>query len=299
MKKIVLVLLLILLPLSLSVFGCDKKEPQKEIFLVEEITSSSESGVKIVGLTEYGKSLQSISIPSKINGFEVKIIGESTFEDMVNLFSITFSKDSVIKEIEFAGFRNCRNLSSIILPQSMTTIGDEAFAECINLESVTLPSNLTMLGSYAFLNCKKLTSIAIPDLLTTINPFTFNGCMELVSVTFGANSIMQKIDERAFFACHSLTDITLPQYVRTIEQKAFMDCLSLKSITIPQRVYELGEYVFEGCTNLTEVVFLDTEGWKAGEDIVLSKDNLENSQTCVDYFTILYAEFRWTKDTTT
>jgi len=97
MKKIVLVLLLILLPLSLSVFGCDKKEPQKEIFLVEEITSSSESGVKIVGLTEYGKSLQSISIPSKINGFEVKIIGESNVE--VHLCNAGIGRKAVTRPI--------------------------------------------------------------------------------------------------------------------------------------------------------------------------------------------------------
>jgi large repetitive protein len=121
------------------------------------------------------------------------------------------------------------SITSVTIPNGVTSIDSRAFMNCTNLISVTFPtSGLTSIGQYAFSGCSSLTSITIPTGLTTIQNSTF-------------------VD------CGSLTSVTLPTSVTTIEIAAFMGCGSLSSINLPNEITTMGGSVFNGCSNLSSV----------------------------------------------
>ena len=94
-------------------------------------------------------------------------------------------------------FYNCNYLTSVTIPNSVTSIRESAFSGCIGLTSMTIPSSVTSIGSSAFYNCKGLTSITIPNFVTSIGSGAFNGCTNLTSVTVEID-IPLTIDSYAF-----------------------------------------------------------------------------------------------------
>ena len=120
-----------------------------------------------------------------------------------------------------------------------------------SLTSVNIPNSVTTIGGGTFFGCSSLTSVNIPNSVTTIGNSAFRGCRSLTSVTI-PNSVT-KIDDRAFEGCSSLTSVTIPNSVTTIGGWAFSDCSSLTSVTIPNRVTTIGSEAFSGCTNLQKV----------------------------------------------
>jgi hypothetical protein len=132
------------------------------------------------------------------------------------------------EEIDFDGnLEGCKTLVGIIIPNSVTSIGDYAFGECINLTSVTIPNSVTSLSGFS--GCTSLTSITIPNSVTTIGQGAFSRCTSLTSVTI-PNSVTS-IGNSAFIGCTKLTSITIPDSVTTIEMGAFYGCSSLTSVT--------------------------------------------------------------------
>ena len=125
-------------------------------------------------------------------------------------------------------FLKCSNLTSITLPDSVTSIGYYAFGGCKSLTDISLGSNVTSIGNYAFYGCNGLTSFSIPDSVTDIGPY-------------------------AFADCQNLTSITVPDSVTIIGTFAFAGCIKLTSITIPGSVTSLGDSAFEYCTELIEI----------------------------------------------
>ena len=148
-------------------------------------------------------------------------------------------------------FSGCSSLSSITIPNSVTSIGDYAFIHCSSLTSVTLGNSVTSIGKEAFKDCSGLTSITIPNSVTSIGENAFYYCSSLTSVTLG-NSITT-IEYGTFSKCSSLTSVTLGNSVTSIGKEAFRDCSSLTSITIPNSVTTIGYRAFQYCSSLTSV----------------------------------------------
>jgi hypothetical protein len=120
------------------------------------------------------------------------------------------------------------SLRSIVLPSSLTSIGDSAFSGCSGLTSVSIPSTVTSIGYSAFYGCSGLTSVSLPSSVTSIGNYAFSGCS-------------------------GLTSIIIPLSITAINYCTFQNCTSLESITIPPSIYDIGSYSFSGCTGLSSV----------------------------------------------
>ena len=182
-----------------------------------------------------------------------------------------------VTSIGYFTFSGC-GLTSITIPNSITSIGDNAFERCINLTSVTIPDSVTSIGNFAFFGCNSLASISIPNSVTSIGGDAFCNCISLKSITIGngltsiggcsgcssltsvtiGNSVTS-IRGKAFENCSSLADVTIPNSVTSIGDGAFRNCSSLTSVTIPNNVTSIGQTVFYNCINLTEVSVLATK----------------------------------------
>ena len=171
-------------------------------------------------ITDCDAEVTAAHIPSEINGVAVKGIGERAFEF-------------------------CDSLTSVTLPDSLTSIGESTFHRCTSLENITLPDSLTSIGDGAFYYCYSLKSITLPDGLTSIGNRTFDNCSSLESITLPDK--LASIGESAFYSCHDLTTIAFPDSLTLIGQSAFQHCIGLTSITLPDGLTSIGEFQFYGC----------------------------------------------------
>ena len=126
-------------------------------------------------------------------------------------------------------YSNCSGLTSVTIPNSVTSIGSEAFSGCSGLTSVTIPSSVTTINNSAFSYCSGLTSVTIPSSVTTIGSSAFSGCSGLTSVTIPSS--VTTINNSAFSYCSGLTSVTIPSSVTTIGSSAFSGCSGLTSVT--------------------------------------------------------------------
>ena len=188
-------------------------------------------------------------------------------------------------EIYQFAFSYCRRLTSITIPNSVTSIGDSAFYNCIRLEKISVAvgntkyhsvgnclietetktlisgcknsviptdGSVTSIGDYAFYNCSGLTSITIPDSVTSIGNYAFSDCS-------------------------GLTSVTIPDSVTSIGSYAFCNCSGLKSITIPDSVTSIGSYAFCNCSGLKTVYYKGGESEWSNISIGSDNGNLKNA----------------------
>ena len=159
-----------------------------------------------------------------------------------------------VTSIEGQAFDGCSNLTSISLPKTLTSIDKKAFSECSSLSSIEIPEGVTSIGNSAFSGCRALTSVSIPRTLTSINNSAFFGCSNLTKITIPES--VKEIGESAFASCTTLDSIEIPEGVTSIGSYAFNNCKNLTSIEIPSSVTEIGAHAFDGCSNLTSIKLL-------------------------------------------
>ena len=143
-----------------------------------------------------------------------------------------------------------------------------AFKGCASLTSITIPEGVTSIGYGVFMNCTSLTTVKISGSVTCISEYAFYGCSKLTSITITKG--VTRIGGYAFSGCTSLTTIIIPDSVTSIEVGAFYSCTSLTSITISVSVTYIGEEVFYKCTSLVSITFTGT---KAQWDIIIKGAN--------------------------
>ena len=216
-----------------------------------------------------------VKMTSAVIGNCVTSIGDNAFGEVgggsycacYNLTSVTIPNS--VTSIGAKAFFSCTSLTGVTIPDSVTSIGGAAFGYCTSFTSVTIPDSVTTIDGYAFNSCSGLRSATIGNGVTSIGDWTFYHCSSLTSVTLG-NSVTS-IGSRAFDSC-SLTAVTIPNSVTTIGDTAFGACGSLTSVTIPDSVTSIGRIAFYGCSNLTSVTVNATTPPTLG-DSVFSRTN--------------------------
>ncbi len=149
-------------------------------------------------------------------------------------------------------FRFC-SLKSVVIPDSVTSIGGYAFSDCDSLTSITIPDSVTSIGSYVFAYCDSLTSITIPDSVTSIGDDAFYNTAYYNNSNNWENDVLY-IGKHLIKAKTSISGTySVKQGTLTIAINAFYNCDSITSVTIGNSVTSIGNYAFRGCSSLTSV----------------------------------------------
>ena len=176
------------------------------------------------------------------------------------------------KFIYYGAFEGCNGLTTVTIPNSVTSIGDYAFYGCCGLTSVTIPNSVTYIGKSAFHSCSNLFSVTIPNSVTAIGDYAFSGIKNIVYAgsaigkPWGAKSCGIVADEDGFvYGDRDMTqlvayignasNITIPNIVTEIGADAFNGCSGLTSVTIPNSVSYIGCSAFHSCISLETVNF--------------------------------------------
>ncbi len=154
-------------------------------------------------------------------------------------------------EISSSSFNNCKELTSISIPNSVTSIGELAFVNCSSLAFIDIPNSVTSIGNGSFSYCTSLTSVKLPSSLTIIQYDTFRECESLTSIDI-PNSVVS-IEGSAFFNCRNLISINLSESLTTIGSFTFFDCFELKEIAFPNGLTSIGKGAFGDCQSLTSI----------------------------------------------
>ena len=180
----------------------------------------------------------------------------------------SFNGESYIVNDAVFCFRD--NITSVVIPDSVTAIGDYAFNYCLNLKSITFGKNVESIGEWAFNMCEKIESVYISNIAAWCNidwnqPILGNGAQ--LYLKDGASSSLitnlvipdgvTKISDDSFHGCESITSVTIPDSVTSIGERAFMMCDNISSINFGEGVQSIGMAAFYGC-NFTSLVIPDS-----------------------------------------
>ena len=235
----------------------------------------------------HGCKLEKVYLPFSINK-----LGQQSFYECVNLSSIYIPQN--VTSIGIMSLNNCMGLQTILvhsdnptydsrnncnaiietatntlivgcqlttIPESVTSIGNQAFMGCSGLASVTIPNSVTSIGDFAFQGCSSLTSVVIPQSVNSIGARIFYRCTSLESIKVEeGNTVYDSRDNcRAIIETESNTLLIgckysqIPEGVVSIGKNAFYHCVGLSSVNIPNSVTSIGDYAFDSCIDLQSV----------------------------------------------
>ena len=240
-------------------------------------------------------NLAKVTIPNSVT-----IMGKGAFDNCENIYSVNITDLAAWRNISFENssanplyyarnlYLNGELVENLVIPDSVTNIGNYAFYGCESLKSIMIPDSVTSIGTAAFWGCNNLNrvditdiaawykidfidyfsnplfyahnlylngelveNLVIPDGITCIGDYAFLGCSGLTSVTIPDS--VTSIGDYVFGDCRNLTSVIIPDSVTSIGESAFEDCNSLMNVTIPDSVTSIGAGAFSGCSDLTSV----------------------------------------------
>ena len=259
MKKLLLTLLVAML--ALPGFARDIEYSYEDQTLTYTVIDEEAKTVRTkdgVSNTAGNEVSGNLVIPSQIKDgdetYHVVAIGEYAFYRCSGLTSITIPE--AVTSIGWYAFSRCSGLTSITIPETVTSIDIGVFDYCSGLTSITIPEAVTSIGAYAFDSCSGLTSITIPEAVTSIGADAFDSCSGLTSINIP--EAVTSIGEFAFDCCSGLTSITIPEAVTSIGEGAFYGCSGLNTVILPKMLETLEGGAFAECDKIRNVVYTAT-----------------------------------------
>ena len=168
--------------------------------------------------------------------------------DMVIPATITHN-DTVytVTRIDFSAFYECSEITSVVLPNTLTFIGQRSFLSCHGLTGeIVIPDSVTIIGTNAFFYCNNITSVVFGNNLSEIRSYSFAQCYSLEHISNFPESLT-KLDDGAFDRCGNLCDsVVIPPLVTTIGEHAFAGC-SIPSVVISEGVTTIERGAFSSC----------------------------------------------------
>ena len=242
--------------------SCKEKKKMKKLLLFLTIMAV---GIASAWSQQVGDYFTVSNIKYRITSLNPKTVEVSRLTvDESGILSLNYpagvnynSQDYLITAIGDGAFEGQSAITEIQLPESVTSIGNNAFKGCTSLATMYKGSNsrtagranlsgIATIGDGAFKGCA-FTQVACAS-ASSIGNKTFQGCTSLTSASFTSATA---IGDMAFQGCTSLAGITIPSYVTSIGVDAFQNCKSITSLTIPSSVTSIGRGAFSGCRNIT------------------------------------------------
>ena len=201
-----------------------------------------------------------VAIPPTLNYIKVTRIGQDAFRNCKELTSVTIPEG--VTHIDVHAFDNCTGLKSVSLPSSLKDIGYAAFGKCVELKSVTIPNGVKSIAADAFNGCCAITSVVIPESVTHIGDRAFCGCRELESVAIPAGVV--RIGNGVFGDCNALKVIQLDSgnpaftlidgvlYTKDRSELVMYPNPSA-TVVIPEGVTSIRGWAFKGGREMTSV----------------------------------------------
>ena len=209
-----------------------------------------------------------VTIPSTVNyneeEYNVAIIGEDAFRNCSDLTSVTIPNS--VTSIGVCAFLGCKNLSSIEIPNSITKIGGSAFSGCSSLTSIALPESITIIEDGTFSGCSHLVSVNIPNSVTSIGDYAFQNCnglqaVHISDIALWCNIKFENVLSNPLYYAHHLyigddeiKNLAIPENITSIGKCAFAGCSGIATVVIPDNITSIGYEAFFYCDGLKSVV---------------------------------------------
>ena len=211
-----------------------------------------------------------IKIPSEINGIKVTKISDKMF----------------------GGYDwGFKNVETIIIPEGVTSIGEDAFTYCEGLKNIEIPEGVTIIGDYAFSYCRSLLEVTIPPSVEEIGDGVFASCKSLKNIEISEG--VSLIGERVFSNCTSLSELIIPFSVTSIGKESFRNCTGLRTIKIYKDEGTISGEPW-GAEESTEILYLgDIQFKEFATNYLLDKnqEELEELMLKSEYYIGTFEEF--------
>ena len=236
-----------------SCAGDDDDDNGKSIIVKVDANGNVSGGVRFVALDDKNFYIDDIKYTVEDGRLWVSGYDEYATVENVNIISELHYLYNHYKVTGIHGFRGCKTIKSVVLPDNVITLPDDVFRNCTSLKSAIIPKAHTYDGWGTFMNCTSLETVKIGEI--------------------------DDIPQEFFYGCKSLKNITLPSSVDHIGSSAFYSCTSLSSITLPSSVDHIGSSAFYGCTSLSSI----TVQAISPPEIYGNDKPFENSNNCPIY----------------
>lgn len=148
-------------------------------------------------------------------------------------------------------YLNDNQISALVIPGGITSIGESAFVNCSGLTSITLPNSVTSIGDYAFWGCSGLTSLTIPNSVINIGAYAFASCSGVKNITLSNN--LTSIEMFTFADCSALLSISIPNSVLSVGYMAFAECSRMEKVTFGTELERIDQYAFDECKHILDI----------------------------------------------
>lgn len=213
-------------------------------------------------------------------------LSNGLFRDCVNITSVELP--NTIKNIADAAFSGCTTLTNITIPYSVSNIGNMAFYSCRGLTNITIPNSVTNIGNHAFYECTGLINITIPNSVISIGQYAFSYCIRLDSISIG-NSVTSIEESSTFLGCTNLSTVFIEsQSVASMDNLKSRFGEQVTTYIIGENVTSIGNYAFSGCTGLANITIpnsVTSIGYYAFSGCSgLTDITIPNSVTSIGYY---------------